>query len=57
VNNVTNRNKVMSESRLAPVERKKIGEAVELDARHATIWEARGGKWLIVDEHFSAPLS
>jgi hypothetical protein len=47
----------MSESRLAPVERKKIGEAVELDGRHATIWEARGGKWLVVDEHVSAPFS
>jgi hypothetical protein len=57
LDNVTNRNKVMSESRLAHFERKKTGEAVELDGRHAAIWEARGGKWLILDEHFSAPLS
>ena len=37
--------------------RKKTGEAVELDGRHTAIWEDRGGKWLIVHEHFSAPLS
>ncbi len=36
--------------------RKKTGEAVELDGRHTAIWEKRGGKWLIVHEHFSAPL-
>jgi ketosteroid isomerase-like protein len=37
--------------------KKKTGEAVELDGRHSAIWENRGGKWLIVHEHFSAPLS
>jgi ketosteroid isomerase-like protein len=37
--------------------KKKSGEAVELDGRHTAIWENRGGKWLIVHEHFSAPLS
>ena len=37
--------------------KKKSGEAVELDGRHTVIWENRGGKWLIVHEHFSAPLS
>ncbi len=37
--------------------KKKTGEAVELDGRHTAIWENRGGKWLIVHEHFSAPLS
>lgn len=36
--------------------KKKTGEAVELDGRHTTIWEKRGTKWLIVHEHFSAPL-
>ena len=37
--------------------KKKTGEAVELDGRHTAIWKNRGGKWLIVHEHFSAPLS
>lgn len=37
--------------------KKKTGEAVELDGRHTAIWENRGGTWLIVHEHFSAPLS
>jgi len=37
--------------------RKKTGEAVELDGWHTAIWEDHGGKWLIVHEHFSAPLS
>ncbi len=36
--------------------KKKGGDAVELDGRHTAIWENRGGKWLIVHEHFSAPL-
>ena len=36
--------------------KKKSGEAVELDGRHTAIWENRDGKWLIVHEHFSAPL-
>jgi len=36
--------------------KKKSGEAVELDGRHTAIWENRHGQWLIVHEHFSAPL-
>jgi len=34
----------------------KTGEVMELDGRHTAIWEERSGKWLIVHEHFSAPL-
>lgn len=34
----------------------KTGGAMELDCRHTAIWEKRGGKWLIVHEHVSAPL-
>ena len=34
----------------------KTGEAMELDCRHTAIWVKRGGKWLIVHEHISAPL-
>ena len=34
----------------------KDGKAMELDVRHTAIWEKRGGKWLIVHEHVSAPL-
>jgi uncharacterized protein (TIGR02246 family) len=34
----------------------KAGGSMELDARHTAIWEKRGGKWLIVHEHVSAPL-
>lgn len=37
--------------------KKKTGEAVEMDGRHTAIWELRGGHWLIVHEHLSAPLS
>lgn len=37
--------------------KKKDGQAVEMDGRHTAIWELRGGHWLIVHEHFSAPLS
>lgn len=36
--------------------KKKTGETVEMDGRHTAIWENRAGKWLIVHEHFSAPL-
>jgi uncharacterized protein (TIGR02246 family) len=36
--------------------KKKTGQTVEMDGRHTTIWELRGGHWLIVHEHFSAPL-
>jgi ketosteroid isomerase-like protein len=34
----------------------KAGGEMELDCRHTAIWEKRGGKWLIVHEHVSAPL-
>ena len=34
----------------------KAGGSQEIDARHTAIWEKRGGKWLIVHEHVSAPL-
>lgn len=34
----------------------KAGGALEVDCRHTAIWEKRGGKWLIVHEHVSAPL-
>lgn len=34
----------------------KAGGAMEVDCRHTAIWEKRGGKWLIVHEHLSAPL-
>jgi len=32
------------------------GAALEIDGRHTAIWEKRGGKWVIVHEHVSAPL-
>jgi ketosteroid isomerase-like protein len=34
----------------------KDGKAMEADIRHTAIWEKRGGKWLIVHEHVSAPM-
>lgn len=34
----------------------KAGGSLEVDARHTAIWEKRGGKWVIVHEHLSAPL-
>lgn len=36
--------------------KQKSGGQLEMDCRHTSIWERRGGKWLIVHEHFSAPL-
>jgi len=36
--------------------KQKGGGQMELDGRHTASWERRGGKWLIVHEHFSAPL-
>lgn len=36
--------------------KQKGGGQMEMDGRHTAIWEKRGGKWLIVHEHFSAPL-
>jgi ketosteroid isomerase-like protein len=34
----------------------KVGGQMELDGRHTAIWEKRGREWVIVHEHFSAPL-
>ena len=36
--------------------KQKSGGQLETDGRHTAIWEKRSGKWLIVHEHFSAPL-
>ena len=36
--------------------KEKSGGQMEADGRHTAIWEKRGVKWLIVHEHFSAPL-
>lgn len=35
----------------------KEGKPLELDCRDTVIWEKRGGRWLIVHEHVSSPLS
>jgi ketosteroid isomerase-like protein len=34
----------------------KDGKVIEFDGRDTCIWEDRGGKWIIVHEHVSAPL-
>jgi ketosteroid isomerase-like protein len=34
----------------------KAGGSMEIDGRHTAIWEKRGGRWMIVHEHVSAPL-
>ena len=34
----------------------KQGKPFDFDGRDTVIWEKRGGRWLIVHEHFSAPL-
>jgi ketosteroid isomerase-like protein len=34
----------------------KDGKTMELTGRHTAIWEKRGGHWIIVHEHVSAPL-
>ena len=34
----------------------KDGTKMQLDGRHTAIWEKRGGHWIIVHEHVSAPL-
>ncbi|HVF89713.1 MAG TPA: nuclear transport factor 2 family protein [Blastocatellia bacterium] len=34
----------------------KTNGPLELDARHTAVLEKRGGRWLIVHEHISAPL-
>jgi ketosteroid isomerase-like protein len=36
--------------------KEKSGPDLNLECRHTAIWEKRGGKWLIVHEHLSAPL-
>jgi len=36
--------------------KQESGAQMEIDCRHTAIWERRGGKWLIVHEHFSTPL-
>lgn len=35
----------------------KDGKKTETDLRYTGIWEKRGGKWLIVYEHVSVPMS
>ena len=35
----------------------KDGAALEFDGRHSAVWEKRRGKWLIIHEHVSKPLS
>ena len=37
--------------------KQKSGGQMEADGRHTAIWEKRAGKWLIVHEHFSTPLT
>ena len=32
------------------------GSHMKIDARWTTVWQKRGSKWLIVHDHFSAPL-
>jgi ketosteroid isomerase-like protein len=34
----------------------KDGKTTQLVGRHTAIWEKRGGHWIIVHEHVSAPL-
>jgi ketosteroid isomerase-like protein len=34
----------------------KDGKTVQLAGRHTAVWEKRGGHWIIVHEHVSAPL-
>ena len=34
----------------------KQGKPFDFDGRDTVIWEKRGGRWLIVHEHVSAPL-
>jgi ketosteroid isomerase-like protein len=35
----------------------KDGQALEFEGRHTIIWQLRGGKWMIIHEHVSKPLS
>jgi len=34
----------------------KDGKTMDLAGRHTAVWEKRGGHWVIVHEHVSAPL-
>jgi ketosteroid isomerase-like protein len=34
----------------------KEGQPIQLNGRHTAVWEKRGGHWIIVHEHVSAPL-
>jgi ketosteroid isomerase-like protein len=34
----------------------KDGKNTEITGRHTAVWEKRGGHWIIVHEHVSAPL-
>ena len=34
----------------------KDGKSMQLAGRHTAVWEKRGGNWIIVHEHVSAPL-
>ena len=34
----------------------KAGKVTNLDCRWTVVWEKKGAKWLIVHEHFSAPM-
>ena len=34
----------------------KDGKTMQLVGRHTAVWEKRGGHWIIVHEHVSAPL-
>ncbi len=34
----------------------KDGKAMSVTGRHTAVWEKRGGHWIIVHEHVSAPL-
>ncbi len=36
--------------------KQKDGSAMNLVGRHTAVWEKRGGHWIIVHEHVSAPL-
>src|SRR5262245_37903942 len=33
------------------------GSTIDFDGRHTAVWELRGGRWLIIHEHVSKPLS
>ena len=35
----------------------KDGTALEFEGRHTMVWQLSGGKWLIIHEHVSKPLS